>query len=370
MKIAVFHNFMDNIGGAEIVALTLARELKADVYTTNIDYEKIKKMGFSNINLISIGEVPTNAPFRQQLSLLKFRRLNLKDKYDFYIIAGDWAISGAVLNKPNLEYFHSPVNEIWEFREHIRNEWLEPWKRPFFDIWVAYNRLLYRKYFKHVQKRVCNSENTRKRIRKYLNSDANVICPPIDTSKYKCNKFGNFWLSVNRLFEHKRVDMQIKAFSKLPKEKLIIVGSYEKSRPFLKYTSYIKKIKPKNVRIISWVDDKKLKELYANCKGFITTAMNEDFGMTVIEAQASGKPVIAANEGGYKESIINGKTGILINNINEEKIIEAIKEMGKELKNRKNQKKYKKACQKQARKFDTKIFIKKIKEEIRWKKDL
>jgi len=49
MKIAIFHNFMDNIGGAEIVALTLARELEADIYTTNIDFLKIEKMGFSDL---------------------------------------------------------------------------------------------------------------------------------------------------------------------------------------------------------------------------------------------------------------------------------------------------------------------------------
>ena len=89
MKIAIFHNFLDNIGGAEMVSLILARELKADIYTTNIDKEKIKKMGFSNINIFSIGKVPLNAPFRQQSALLRFRFLNLKNKYDFFIISGD-----------------------------------------------------------------------------------------------------------------------------------------------------------------------------------------------------------------------------------------------------------------------------------------
>ena len=101
-RIAIFHNYLDNIGGAEIVGLTLARELKADVYTTNIDKEKIKKMGFNDVNIISIGNIPINAPFRQQLAFLRFRLLNLKNKYDFYIIDGDWAMSGAVKNHPNL----------------------------------------------------------------------------------------------------------------------------------------------------------------------------------------------------------------------------------------------------------------------------
>ena len=78
---------------------------------------------------------------------------------------------------------------------------------------------------------------------------------------------------------------------------------------------------------------------------------------------ASGKPVIAANEGGYKETVINDKTGILIDNINEDKLIAAIKKINRELK--KSPDKYKEACLKQAEKFDTKIFIKKIREEVK-----
>ena len=84
--------------------------------------------------------------------------------------------------------------------------------------------------------------------------------------------------------------------------------------------------------------------------------------MTLVETMASGKPVIAANEGGYKETVIDGETGKLIDNINSDKLIKVIKETGKELD--KNPKKYKNACIKQAKKFDTKVFIRKIKEQI------
>lgn len=357
-KIAIFHNFMDNIGGAEIVGLTLAKELNADFYTTNIDEYKIKKMGFANIRLKSIGRVPVNAPFRHQAALLKFRRLNLKNKYDFYIIDGDWAMSGAVNNKPNLWYVHSPIREIWDLYEYTRQNVVPPLLRYIFDIWVYYNRCLNKSYVKHVNNIVCNSKNTQKRIKQFLNKESIVINPPVETSKFYYETIDGYWLSVNRLFYHKRVEIQIKAFQKLPHERLIVVGSYEKSRHFRTYASYIESIKPKNVEILSWVDTDKLVELYANCKGFITTAQDEDFGMTPVEAMASGKPVIACNDGGYKETIIDGVTGKLINDIDEEKLIQAINEIGK------NPERYKDACIKQAKKFDTKIFIEKIKEQI------
>jgi len=343
-----------------MVTLTLARELPADVYTTNIDREKIKKMGFEDVllRIYSIGKVPIKPPFRQQMAFLRFRFLNLKGQYDFFIIAGDWAISAAVNNRPNLEYFHSPLNEIWAFRDELMKS-LVFWQRPFFWLWTSYIRFFYRRYFRYVERRIGNSKNTRNRIKKYLGKNSVVIYPPVDTIKYQFSEQRNFWLSVNRLLPSKRIKLQLKAFSKLPVENLIIVGSYERGvKHFEEYKKYLESILPDNARIISWVSAKKLKELYSQCKGVIATAFDEDFGLSPVEAMASGKPVIAAAEGGYKESVIDGVTGILIEDINEDKLIEAIKLVGK------NPEKYKKACLKQAQNFDKKVFIKKIKKEM------
>src|SRR6185503_14550984 len=142
MKIAVFHNFMDNIGGAEIVALALARGLNADLFTTNIDEDKIQKMGYGDVlqRIYSLGKIPKNAPLRQQLAFWKFKKLNLENQYDFYIIAGDWAMSGALNHKPNLWYIHSPLNELWAFKNYVREQVIAGWQKPFFDAWVAFNR--------------------------------------------------------------------------------------------------------------------------------------------------------------------------------------------------------------------------------------
>ncbi len=357
MRIAIFHNFLDNIGGAERVGLTLARELNADVYSTNIDQEKIVKMGFSDVKTISIGKVPVNPPFRQQIATQKFRRVNLKGKYDFFIIDGDWAWSAAVNNKPNLCYVHSPTRELWDLYEYTREK--IPWyTRHFFDLWTSFNRRLVMKYSNNIKIMACNSENTRNRIKKYLGRDATVIHPPIETSKFHYVKNGDFWLSVNRLINHKRVDLQLKAFEKMPDERLVVVGCYESSDHWKEYKKYIEDIKPSNVELIHQVEFEKLVDLYANCKGFITTAHDEDFGMTPVEAMASGKPVIAPKEGGYVESIVDGETGFLIEEIDEGKIILAVRDLGE------NPESYKRACLNQAEKFTTEIFTGKIRNLI------
>lgn len=361
MKIAVFHSFMDNIGGAEKVSLIFAREFDADLYTTNIDKEKIIKMGFKDVlpRIKSIGKVPINAPFRQQLTLWKFRKLNLKGKYDHFIISGDWAMSAVVNNFPNSWYVHSPLNEIWHWKNIVRNEILSFWQKPIFDIWVWINQRLTKNYARHVNNWICNSQNTKNRIKKYYKQDAKIIHPPIYTNEYNFSEPKNYWLSVNRITKNKRIDMQIEAFRKLPNQNLIIVGSYEKkSRQFEIYKKEIENNLPSNVKILNWVSDQELKKLYSECIGFITTSRDEDFGMNVVEAMASGKPVIAPNEGGYKESIVDSGNGILIDDIDFEKIIDAMKKIGSDSEIYKN-----KNIQ-QAKLFDTGIFIKKIKRSI------
>jgi glycosyltransferase involved in cell wall biosynthesis len=361
MRIAIFQNFLDNIGGAEVVGLTLARELNADIYTTNIDREKIHQMGFDDVTIKSIGKVPVNAPFRQQLVLHRFRKLNLKGQYDFFIINGDWAVSGAVNNKPNLWYVNATIREIWDLREYVRKNLIGPLKRPVFDIWVIYNRYLNKKHVSQVDAIAVNSTFTKDRIKKYLGRDSELIYPPTQTKKFHFGKTGDYWLSVNRIIKYKRIDMQMEAFSKLPDEKLIVLGPYEQSKTSLAYVELIKNSKPPNVTLIERAGSfAELVDYYANCKGFITTCHQEDFGMTAVEAMASGKPVIAPNEGGYKETVTDEKTGLRIDDINPDKLITAIREVSSVLV--KDPEYYVNNSQRQAVKFDVAVFILKIKQ--------
>ena len=360
INIAVFHNFMDNIGGAEVVTLTIARAFNADIYTTNINSEHIKQMGFDDVlpRIKSIGKVPIQAPFKHQLSFLKFRRLNLSKSYDFFIISGDWAMSGAVLNKPNLWYVHSPIHEIWDYVEKIKEKYVPWWQKPMYDIWVRINRFLTLSYSRSVDQFVCNSNNTHKRIKKYYKSNAVVINPPIEIPSdiQKESTAEPYWISVNRIMVHKRVELQLEAFAKLLNEKLIIVGSYEKgARQFESYKAKLDSMKPNNVEFKYWVPKEELAELYKNAKGFITTSETEDFGMTAVEAMANGLPVIAPNEGGYNETILHNETGILIDEINSDKIVEAVTTISDRLST--DPTAYQEKSRNRARKYDSNRFI-------------
>ncbi len=358
VKIAIFHNFMDNIGGAELVTISLAKNLDADIFTTNIDLDKIAKMGGSGLRIHSIGMVPINAPFRQQLALWRFRRLNLKGKFDFFIIAGDWAVSGAVNNKPNLWYVHSPIREIWDLYEYTRKSIVSPLKRPVFDVWVALNRRLTRTYIKHVNELLCNSQNTRNRVSKYLGRDSEIVPPPTQTADYFFKPNQKYWLSVNRLIAHKRIEVQLEAFRNLPDEKLIIVGCYEKSTHFQSYAQKMMSIAPPNVTFLNWLDRPHLLTLYSECKGVISTALEEDFGLTAIEAMASGKPMIAPRLGGYGETVEHMKSGILLDEVTSEKLKEAIQIADSNLD------RFFKPAQERAQRFSSASFIRKIRSRI------
>ncbi len=361
MKVAVFHDFFDSIGGGEKVAIALAEGLNADIISCNINKDSLKKMGVKNIKFINLTDTIKIPPLKQLQASFEYSKADFSKQYDFFIFSGNWAPFAAKKHKPNLYYCHTPTRVFYDLY-NSQKKYLKFYERPIFTLYVELHKKWAEKYIKYTNKIISNSLNVKERIKKFFKRNSEIVFPPIDFESFKHNKNKDFWLSVNRLYPHKKVEIQTQAFRKLPNEKLKIVGWIAKGDRGEVYVQKILKNLPKNVEILKKISDGELIGLYSNCKGFITTAQDEDFGMTPVEAMASGKPVIAGNEGGYKETVIDGKTGILIDNINPNKLVEAIKKMSKELK--KNPKKYKNACIKRAKEFDVEVFIKKIKEQI------
>lgn len=355
LKIAVVHHCMDTIGGAEKVTLTLVKDLNAHLITTDYDHYAFEKQGFTNIPVVSMGKIPARVKNKQQYALLLFLTKKLPP-YDLYIICSSWAMSALVRNKPNICYLHSPIREIWDLSQSIRNTKKLLHQRLLFDAYVTAHRLLNHWFIKHTPFILCNSTNTQRRTIQYLGRDSLLIYPPVEVKKIQYESTGDYWLSVNRLCDHKRIDLQLSTFKELKDEKLIIVGSYGKSLADQAFVKKIRKMKPENVEIKSFISESEKEQLYANCKAFITTSKDEDFGMNAVEAMAAGKPVVAVNEGGYKETVIHGKTGYLVTP-DKNSIIQGIKKV-------KKPQGYKENCEKQAEKFSRERFVEEIKQVV------
>ena len=356
MRVVIFHDYFGMIGGGEKTVLTLAQALDADVVTTDINKEKVAKMGFKDVNIISLGETVKIPPLKQISASFKFAHCDFSDKYDFFILSGDWALFAARKHHPNLWYCYTPVRAFYDLYDTFLSR-QSSIVSQFFKLWVAIHKPIYGHYTESVDRIIAISENTKKRIESYLHRDSIIIYPPIEISNYGFKCFGDFWLSVNRLYPEKRIELQIEAFRQMPEEELIIVGGYAKGDHASKYAERIRHNLPENVELQGEITDEDLRDLYAQCKGYITTAMDEDFGMTPIEAMAAGKPVIAVKEGGYLESMVDGVTGMLVE-ADVESIIKAVGIISKE------PEVYKDAGMEIAKSFDKSVFIKRMKEVI------
>jgi glycosyltransferase involved in cell wall biosynthesis len=164
---------------------------------------------------------------------------------------------------------------------------------------------------------IANSNYIAKQIKKRYNRDATVIYPPVDTHKFEVNdRKEDFYLTISRMVPYKRIDLIVNAFSKMKDKKLVVIGDGPLKKQLMKSAG-------SNIEFIEPVPFETLKEYLEKAKGFISAA-EEDFGITVVEAMASGTPVIAFNRGGTGESVIDNKTGILFQEQSSESLIEGI----------------------------------------------
>ncbi len=326
MKVAVVHDWFNEIGGAEkVVREILFCYPDADVYCLFDFLNDEKRRKYINNKTTSktfLQHFPLSKRFYRFLFPLFPRAIEtLKlDKYDLIISSSYCVAKGIKKNKHQLHicYCHSPVRYAWD----LKQEYLDAVKEPISKF--IFSRLLnnLRKWDKRTSNRVdyfiANSKNVSNRIKQNYNREAVVIYPPVDINKFKIEtQKQNYYVTVSRLVSYKKTELLLKAFKALPDLKLKVVGDGPNRKKLLK-------LAPKNVEILGFVENKKLIELIKNAKAFLAAA-NEDFGITIVEAQASGTPVIVPYLGGYKESV-SPKTGLFFKDQNLESIISAIKQ--------------------------------------------
>jgi len=187
--------------------------------------------------------------------------------------------------------------------EGYRLEWL-------FKAWTTYIKKFDQEATTKVDRILCDSENIRGKISRYYHLDAEVIYPPVDITRFHFREAEDYFLSVQRISSRKGIETQLEAFRMSPEQKLLIVGSPGKSE--IPYFRKLVCLAPQNVTFLGSLSDDEVSNLYSHAIAVIQTNPDEDFGIVPVEAMASGKPCIAVNAGGFKETIVHGKTGILV----------------------------------------------------------
>lgn len=167
-----------------------------------------------------------------------------------------------------------------------------------------------------------NSKNTQARIQKFLWVDSTILYPPVDMELFHWIEQKDYYLSFARLADAKRVDKIVAAFKKLPEKKLVIIyGENDPQRQKIFDLAW----DAKNIQFVTLPGNVWFTDYVGKSIATLYIPIDEDFGMSPVESMSAGKPVIGVNDGGLKETIIDGKTGILIPaEANVDDLIEAI----------------------------------------------
>jgi glycosyltransferase involved in cell wall biosynthesis len=350
MKIAIVHDFLNQYGGAERVVGYLSEIFPEAPIYTSIYFSGSTYSFFKDKKIITsfMQKIPgINRNFRKFFFLypLAFKRFNLKG-YD--IVITSFSSYSNNINKAkaiNICYCYSPPRFLWETDKYFKGERLLYKKFLFLRPFIYFLKKQDLKNSRNVDHFLTLSEFIKKRIKRIYGSDSIVIYPPIEFDKYLfSDKKEDYYLLVSRLRGYKKVDLAIEAFNKLNR-RLLIVGKGED-------LDYLKSISNKNIEFLGRIDELELFKLYSCARALIFPG-EEDFGLTPLEAQASGTPVIAFGSGGALETIIDGETGLFFNEQNSDSLIEAVERFEKHSID------YQK-CRKNAEHFDTKYFKQKI----------
>jgi len=337
MKIALVHDYLKEFGGAERVLRVLADMFpQAPIYIAfKVDGSLAdKKFADREIHqsrwagLIKRGRL--YSPLRFLLPWI-WSSIDLSD-YDLVITSCSGYIARGFKRRQRpawvVAYCHTPPRFLYGFVTNI--DWQRYWPVRLYGDIVNY---FLRQFDWHSARQVdiwlANSVNVQKRIKKFYRRESQVVYPPvmvdrlIKASKGVVKK--DYFLVVSRLVGAKGLEETVTAMKNLGK-KLKIVGG---AAGYNKVKEKLIKIGGDKIEFLGRVSDERLLHLYAEAKGFIALARDEDFGMTVVESQAAGTPVIAFNGGGFRESVKDGKTGILINDTSVKAMHQALKRFDK-----------------------------------------
>ncbi|HEV8192411.1 MAG TPA: glycosyltransferase [Ktedonobacterales bacterium] len=352
MQVALVHDYLNQMGGAEKVLLTL-HELypQAPIHTSIFDPKRVDRR-FSSMDI--------RTSFMQRLPFVKryhqpflplypyaFERTDLR-WYDL-VISDSSAFAKGVVTRPDalhICYCHTPMRWAWNYDDYIDREDIgNPLTRRALIPFISWLRSWDYTTAARVDYFVANSPAVAARIAKYYRREAVVIPPPVDTSRfYLSPQHEDYFLIVSRLIPYKAIDIAVKAFT-MTGAPLRIIGSGRDERR-------LRRMAGPNVKFLGRLSDDEVRSQLARCRALIF-AGEEDFGITPVEAQASGRPVIAYGAGGALATIIEGSTGLFFYEQTPEALAEVVNSFRDEYFDPQ-------AIRRHAEEFDTRRFLRRF----------
>jgi glycosyltransferase involved in cell wall biosynthesis len=307
MRIAIVHDWIIDIGGAErCLEAIYSLYPEADIYTLVFKEESVVSLGIdkSRIKNSFIQRFPkAKEKYRNYLPFfpLAIEQFDLSE-YDV-VLSSSHAVAKGVLTGPDqlhISYIHSPIRYAWDLQhQYLQESGLDKGIKGWAAKWLLHKvRLWDARTANGVDWFVANSHFIARRIWKAYRRETRVIYPPVDIKNFSLSlKKEDFYLTASRMVPYKKIDLIVEAFSQMPDKKLVVIGNgpdYKK----------VKSKAGRNVELIGYQLSDALKNYMQRAKAFIFAA-EEDFGITPVEAQACGTPVIAYGKGGVTETVVS-----------------------------------------------------------------
>jgi len=308
MQVALVHDYLNQMGGAERVLLTLHDLFpQAPIYTSIYDPKRVDaRFRTVDIRTSFIQRLPGAKRHHQRFLPLypfAFEHLDLRE-YDL-VISDSSAFAKGIVTRPDalhICYCHTPMRWAWNYEEYVERERLGRLTRMMLPPFITWLRNWDYITAARVDYFVANSPSVAARIAKYYRRESVFIPPPIETARfYIAPHHEDYFLIVSRLIPYKRIDRAVAAFTLLGLP-LRIVGTGRDERR-------LQRMAGKNVQFLGRLSDEQVRAQMARCRAFIFPG-EEDLGIAPLEAQACGRPVIAYGAGGALATVVEGSTGL------------------------------------------------------------
>jgi glycosyltransferase involved in cell wall biosynthesis len=324
MKVAIVHDYLIQMGGAERVVDVLHTMFPdAPIFTTAQDSSKLLKgLQDADIRTSWMQKVPgVSTHFKNLLPLypIAIRDLDFRE-YDVVISSSSAFAKGIKVPRStfHLCYCHNPMRFAWDFHNYMKEDQSSNMVKALLKAYTVYLRHWDRRTSNGVNQYIANSSIVKQRIKQYYNREADIIFPPVDTSRFKLStKVDDYFLIVSRLVSYKKIDLAIQAFNKLGLPLYIVGEGPDRGR--------LNQMSNANIHFLGRLEDEEVGELMSRCKAFIFPG-EEDFGITPLEVNAAGRPVIAYQAGGALDTIVPYTNGLFFERQEVDQLISAIRE--------------------------------------------